>query len=244
MVAHKKGEKKINENGTFYYENLNGRDIYGREVLSKFDTLTVDGTFVNKFDFFDSDDKEKSFTGNLVKNAAKVVPALIGGPISLWYVGARVGLNTVDLMAKLGKVFTGSDSPTLSAIEGFTKSLGFSTSDYAQGSNEAEVPAHAWSLENLLNIGADTFTQLAEQRWIFQQIPALIKGKNIYDGKVQEAMRKDAIEDYVKKSNDELMQAYSKARSLTEATKIEQTKDILSKIHAENVIKSYMKDFN
>lgn len=244
LVSHKKGEKKINENGTFYYENLNGRDIYGREVLSKFDTLTVDGTFVNKFDFFDSDDKEKSFTGNLVKNAAKVVPALVGGPVSLWYIGARVGLNTIDLMAKLGKVFTGSDSPTLSAIEGFTKSLAFSTSDYAQGSGEAEIPAHAWSLENLLNISADTFTQLAEQRWIFQQIPALIKGKNIYDGKVQDAIRKDAIEDYVKKSNDELMQAYSKARSLTEATKIEQTKDILSKIHADNVIKSYMKDFN
>lgn len=244
LVAHKKGEKKINENGTFYYENLNGRDIYGREVLSKFDTLTVDGTFVNKFDFFDSDDKEKSFTGNLVKNAAKVVPALIGGPVSLWYIGARVGLNTVDLMAKLGKVFTGSDSPTLSAIEGFTKSLSFSTSDYAQGSNEAEVPAHAWSLENLLNIGADTFTQLAEQRWIFQQIPALIKGKNIYDGKVQDAVRKEAIEEYAKKSNDELMQAYSRARSLNEATKIEQTKDVLSRIHADNVIKSYMKDFN
>lgn len=245
LVKHTKGQKKINENGTFYYENLNGRDIYGREVLSKFDTLTVDGTFVNKFDFFDSDDKEKSFTGNLVKNAAKVVPALVGGPVSLWYIGARIGLNTVDLMAKLGKVFAGSDSPTLSAIEGFTKSLSFSTSDYAQGSEEAEIPAHAWSLENLLNIGADTFTQLAEQRWIFQHIPALIKGKNIYDSKVEASMRKEAVEDYFKKSQKEITEAYSRARSLdSELEKVNQSVGILSKIHADNVIKSYMKDFN
>jgi hypothetical protein len=130
MVKHKKGDKKINENGTFYYENLNGRDIYGREVLSKFDTLTVDGTFVNKFDFFDSDDKDKSIVGSLVKNAVKVIPAFIPY-VSPIYLGARVGLNTVDLISKLGKVFTGSDSPTLSALEGFTKSMAFSTSDYS-----------------------------------------------------------------------------------------------------------------
>ena len=105
--------EKINENGTFYYENLNGRDIYGREVLSKFDTLTVDGSFVNKFDFFDSDDKKKSVGGTLVRNAIKVIPAFIPyvAPV---YLGMRVGLNVVDLMGKFGKVFTGSDSLTLS----------------------------------------------------------------------------------------------------------------------------------
>jgi hypothetical protein len=47
-----------------------------------------------------------------------------------------MAMNLTELMAKMGKVFTGSDSPTLSAIEGFTKSLSFSTSDYAQGSSE------------------------------------------------------------------------------------------------------------
>lgn len=195
-VKHKKGEKIINENGTFYYENLNGRDIYGREVLSKFDTLTVDGTFVNKFDFFDSDDKEQNIVKSVVRNAVKIVPAFIPY-VSPVYLGLRVGLNTVDLLAKFGKVFTGSDSPTLSALEGFTESLSFSTSDYSQGSAEADIPAHAWSMENLLNMGADTFTQLAEQRWIFKFAPAIIKGRaginNKFGKKAADKIKKDAF---------------------------------------------------
>jgi hypothetical protein len=45
-----------------------------------------------------------------------------------------MAMNLTELMAKMGKVFTGSDNPTLSAIEGFIESLSFSSSDYARGS--------------------------------------------------------------------------------------------------------------
>jgi len=41
-VIHKKGDYKLNDNGTYYYETLNGRSAMGKEVLSTFDTLTVD----------------------------------------------------------------------------------------------------------------------------------------------------------------------------------------------------------
>ena len=57
--THKKGDLKLNDNGTFYYENLDGRSIYGRRVLSKLNTLTVDGSDWNKYDFFDSDNLEE-----------------------------------------------------------------------------------------------------------------------------------------------------------------------------------------
>jgi YHS domain-containing protein len=30
MVEHKKGDYKYNYNGTFYYESLGNRDIYGK----------------------------------------------------------------------------------------------------------------------------------------------------------------------------------------------------------------------
>jgi hypothetical protein len=157
MVKHKKGDKKINNNGTFYYENLAGRDVYGREVLSKFDTLTRDGSWVNTFDFFDSDDKKKTFIGTLTKEAIKTIPALVGGPISAWYLGARVALNTAEMMTKFGKMAAGLNNKTLNEVEGYIKSLGFSKSDYAQGSSEANIAPHAWSLENFLSMGADTF---------------------------------------------------------------------------------------
>jgi hypothetical protein len=41
-----------------YYETLGGRDVYGKQVLNKFNMLTADGSSINKFDFFDTDDLE------------------------------------------------------------------------------------------------------------------------------------------------------------------------------------------
>ena len=242
IVKHKKGEKKINENGTFYYENLNGRDVYGREVLSKFDTLTTDGSFVNKFDFFDSDDKEKSFMGTLVRNAVKVVPAFIPG-VAPWYIGTRVALNTVDMLSKLGKIFTGSENSTLSELEGFTKSLAFSSSDYAQGSSEAGIDAHAWSFENMLNIGADTFTQLAEQRWIFKYVPSIIKGKAGWDQKAAD----DLVQSTIKKRNEEisglLSQKYLTAKQSDQMAKFVAELEGLNALQAQSIMKDYMKDY-
>jgi hypothetical protein len=57
-LIHQKGERKLNEDGLPYYETLGGRSVYGKQVLNKFNTLTTDGSFANRFDFFDSDDLE------------------------------------------------------------------------------------------------------------------------------------------------------------------------------------------
>lgn len=178
-IKHKKGQKKLNENGTYYYETLGDRDIYGKEVLSKFDVLTTDGSVWNEYDFFDSDDLEKSITGSLVRNIVKVAPAFIPY-VAPWYIGARVGLETVNLFTKVGKMIAGSESPTLSSIEGFIKSTNLSTSDYGQ--------QHMWAMENILNMGADVFTQLAEQRWLFEYAPSLMKGSKL--GFSKEAQKK------------------------------------------------------
>jgi len=175
-IVYRKGEKKINPiTGTYYYETLNGRDIYGREVLSGWDTFTVDGSTLNKYDFFDSDDLDKSVGGSFLKAAVKVAPALIP-TISPWYIAARVGLSMADLAGKVMKMTTGSENETASWLEGLNAAFTQSTSDYARGSSEMGIEAHAWGLENMLNLGADVFTQLAEQRWLFTHGSSLLSG--------------------------------------------------------------------
>mgnify|MGYP000103915407 FL=1 len=80
----------MNENGTYYYENLDGRDVYGKQVLNKMNTLTKDGSWINNYDFFDSDDlNEKSVGGTIMKNLALVGSMFIPyvGP---WIAGASV----------------------------------------------------------------------------------------------------------------------------------------------------------
>jgi len=59
-VDHKKGEYKLNSNGTYYMETLSGRSPYGKQVKSIFDSLTVDNSPGNKYDFMDTDGLDKS----------------------------------------------------------------------------------------------------------------------------------------------------------------------------------------
>nr|DAD59278.1 MAG TPA: envelope glycoprotein [Bacteriophage sp.] len=96
--------------------------------------LTTDGSFWNKYDFFDSDDiQQKSIGGTVMKNLALVGSMFIPyvGP---WIAGLSVATQMAGLGATLGKMLVGSDSPTFSAIEGWSQSLNRQTAktDYAQ----------------------------------------------------------------------------------------------------------------
>lgn len=235
-TVHKKGERKIDPNtGTYYYENLNGRDIYGREVLSKFDTLSTDGSFMNKFDFFDSDDIDKSFGGSLVRSAVKVIPAFIPG-VAPWYIGARVALGFADVMPKLGKMVVGSDSPVLSEIEGFAHSLGFSNSDHAS--------QNAWSMENILNLGSDVFTQLAEQRWLFQYAPSLMKGSKLgFSKEAQDAFRANKLKE-LNELNLPFEQATKNASSNAELMAKIQGLQGVNVLRANQALEDEMKSIN
>jgi hypothetical protein len=138
IIKHKKGDRKLNSNGTYYYEDLGNRSIYGKEVLSGFDTLTTDGSTWNKLDFLDSDDLEKSFGGSLMRTAAQIVPAFIPG-INTWYIVARVGMGLSQILPAVGKTiesFTGIDTENslFNKLEAWDKALSFSQSDYTQGS--------------------------------------------------------------------------------------------------------------
>ena len=240
-IAHKKGEKKIHPlTGTYYYETLNGRDIYGRDVLSGWDTLTKDGSWLNTYDFFDSDDLEKSAKGSLMKSVVKIAPALIP-TIAPWYIGARILLSSADLFAKVGKMLpgVGSESPLLSYLEGINAAFTQSTSDWSRGSQELGMDAHAWSLENLLNLSSDVFTQLAEQRWMFTHLPSLLKGNKLgFSKEAQEKFKKDTAEKILQKykglNDDELLNPLEKAIDLKTSSMIEAQALLESKLDSAN----------
>ena len=167
--THKKGDYKYNEDGTFYYETLNGRDVYGKQVLNRMNTLTVDGSKANNYDFFDSDDLEqKSVVGNVMKNLALVgsmfLP-VVGKPI----IAASIASQSVGLLGALGKMFLGSENETVNNIHAWAKTVNRqSVSEYAS--------QNTWCWENMINMIGDTVGQLAEQRFLFTHVPALFKG--------------------------------------------------------------------
>ena len=169
-MQHKKGDLKLNENGTYYYESLDGRSVYGKRILNKFNTLTTDGSAWNKYDFFDSDDiEQKSVGGSIMKNLALVGSMFI--PYVGWGIaGASVVHQMAGLTATFGKMLAGSDSPTLNALEGWVKSTDRRNlkTEYAQ--------QNMWCWENFIDLIGDTTAQLREQRAIFKFAPGIIKG--------------------------------------------------------------------
>lgn len=229
-VAHKKGDFKINENGSIFYENLDGRNIYNKDVLSRLDTITEDGSTLNKYDFFDSDDKEKSVFGSVMKVAATMAPLLT--PIAPYYLGIGIGLQTAKLGATLGKIFAGSDSEVLSNIEGFVKSMQPSVSDYST--------QKMWTVENLLNLVGDVFLQLGQQRWLFEYAPAAFTGgKVINNSAASNALQKKFLED-TSILNQEKVFKYLQTNGLKGIKELETAKQLT----ANAKLKDFMEKYN
>lgn len=232
-IAFRKGELKLNNNSTYYYETLNGRNVYGRKVLSKLNTLTTDGSFWNKYDFFDSDDLEKSLGGTFMKNVATIAPMFIPyiGP---WYIGAGIATEVAKVGAVLGKIFAGSDNKFLSAVEGFTQSLEPTSSQYAQD--------HAWALENIVNLTGDVFKQLYEQRWLFKYAPSLFKGSMGLSDEAQKLQVNKWAQQYRNTKIGEL--ASLKKIHPEVVAKAQKELQAVGTINAQARLESYMKNYN
>lgn len=172
VIVHHKGEPKLSPEGEFYYERLDGRDVYGRQVLNKMNILTKDGSAMNRFDIFDSDDKKGDWFKTTLKNTALV------GAMFLPYIGpvfraASVGTQAVGLLAVLGKIAGGSDNSLFNNMEGWSQSVN------RQTAKSEEAQQNVWCLENMINLIGDSVAQLAEQRWIFTAGSKMIAGADI-----------------------------------------------------------------
>lgn len=175
-VAHKKGDYKLNEDGTYYTETLNGRSLVGKQVISALDTITIDGTELNKYDFMDSDGLDKSAAGTVAKNLTAVVPMIAFGPeVAAIYSGifvAREIAKALPMLYNFTSIF-GNENPnseTLNYLAGIGDKFSSGTSEYAK--------EHTFAFENFGNLVSDIALQWGQQRVIGQALQKLTATRN------------------------------------------------------------------
>lgn len=173
-TVHKKGSLKLDPvTGRYYYEHLNGRNVYNKRVFNRFNNLTEDGSTLNKFDFFDSDDKgEKSLLGSIAKTSV-LVGSLFIPYVGKYLAGLSVANQTLGMIGGLSKLFYGDDNSWGNAMQGWSKQW-----ERTARTEYASDKDNTWCTENILNMATDCFAQLAEQRWLFQAAPKLFGNKD------------------------------------------------------------------
>lgn len=173
MVHHEKGEYKLNDNGEYYTETLNGRSPIGKQVISSFDTITVDGEGLNKYDFMDSDGLDKNVTGTIFKSAATVAPLFMSPQVMTIYGGllaAREIGKALPMLAQMGGSLFGIDTDN-AFLNGLSAKMQQATGSTSQYSKE-----NAFTFENVANLATDVATQWAQQKSIAQGIQYLRGG--------------------------------------------------------------------
>lgn len=190
IAVHKKGDYKYNEWGAPYYEKLGDRDAYGKQMLHYSDTLTREGTVLNKFDFYDSDGKRKSVFGTAMKTVAQIAPMFLPPAIGYTWgainAAKGIGQSLAALSKGIDSIITGSDDNefgrTMTKMENWLARFDDSKSDYGQ--------THMWSsAETYGDLIGSTTKQLFEQR-IIGKIPQQLKflGTDIQRSKMGQNM--------------------------------------------------------
>ena len=190
---HSKGDPKVNEDGKFYYETLDGREIYGKQALTALDVLTTDGSGWNKIDIFDTDSIEISPFKSVTRTLALTAPFLISG-IGPWWAGITASVYFTDALPSLAKTLGGLLNPNytpskgLNNFEGFMKKFDMSPSEYSQ--------MHTWSFDNICQFVQTSAAQLFQQKWV-ASIPKLLgmdKRTLAAVGEVQNSLIEKAVE--------------------------------------------------
>ena len=162
-VKHKKGEYRVNEDGKFFTETIGKKQGYDEEFVALSDILTKEDSWLNKIDFFDSDDKEKSAAGTIMKTAAAIFPYLIPGFNGIWG-GITAGVAMASVFPTFAKALEGlvvGDKETgftksMNLMENYFKRLDTSISDKGQ--------QQSFGLEAIGQTVADIFAQLYQMR--------------------------------------------------------------------------------
>lgn len=205
IVKHKKGDWKINENGNLYVETLGDREIYGKQIVNPMDSLTTDGSFANKLDIFDSDNRESNALKTTLKIAVEIAPLFIPG-VNVYYGGIKAAIGLSSALPTLYKSFEGillgdnvsSLNNLATAAEGYLSK--FSASSVSDESQSSLV-----NYEQIATMTSDIFSQIFEQRaaaslskYFFKPSTALKKSQEEIIEKINGNLYKSVIEGKIK----------------------------------------------
>ena len=193
-VTHKKGEYRLNEDGKFFTETIKKKQGYDEEFVALSDILTKEDSWINKIDVFDSDDKEKSAIGTVMKTVASIAPYFIPGVNTVWG-GVTMAVGLASVMPAFAKSLEGlalGDKETaftgaMNLMENYFKRFDNSVSDEGQ--------TKTFGLEQIGTTVSDIFAQLYQMR----AAGSLSKLFVNYNG-----AEKKAFENFMKKHSNEV----------------------------------------
>jgi hypothetical protein len=145
---------------------LGKREIYGKQVVSPMDLLTTDGSLANKFDFLDSDSREKSVLKTTAKMVFEIAPFLIPvAGVAQIYGGLKAAVSLASVLPTFYKAFEGlllGDVNTgltgvATAAEGYMSK--FTTRSFSDKGTTSP-----FNYEQLSQMVGDIFSQIYEQR--------------------------------------------------------------------------------
>ena len=212
-IKHLKGEWKTNQYGQYYTEKLNGRNILDKTVVSASDYITSEHSPIQKYDFFDSDDLDKSTIGSIANNIVSLLP--LATPIGGYYAGLTVARELAKTAPMISGILTGLTTNTLpnnkllNTIAAYGQKFSGSTSDYSS--------ENTFSAENLFNMIGDIVSQFYQQKAIVNTFNKIVSGnKSIVDSAMSKAALKydEKIKQYYKDIFDNKMSS-SQFKQLT-----------------------------
>ena len=216
-VEHVKGQKKLNANGVPYYETLAGRSAANKDILSITDNLTIDGSWINKYDFFDSDGMDKSVAGTVMKNLAILAPIFIPGA-GQYYAGAlvvREMAKTMPMLYGMAGLFDNDlqDSKLLNTIAAVGNKFTGNTSDYAK--------EKMFSFENFASLVSDVALQWSQQQWVINNLSKINKATKA----TEEAAKAKALKEYTTRAQQLMTQGERGDIAMARVTQLTGAKD-------------------
>ena len=173
LEYHEKGEWMTDEEGNYFTATIGNQQKGDDEIVVIGDILTKEYSAWNKFDFWDSDDQEKSIGGIAMKTFVNLLPYLT--PLRGYYGAFTAFMSLLGTMPILYKniegIFTGDNrtgmTDAMTSMENWFYK--WDSSKTVKGSESF------WNIENLGQLVADTFGQLYQQRAAASLAPKVLK---------------------------------------------------------------------